>query len=44
MDGVQCSQNGIWNPEQWIIATAYVSQSDASTLPLALQGNYMGDV
>ena len=44
MDGVQCSQYGIWNPEQGIIATAYVSQSDASTLPLALQGNYMGDV
>lgn len=44
MDGVQCSQNGIWNPEQGIIATAYVSQSDASTLSLALQGNYMGDV
>ena len=25
MNGVKCSENGIWNPEQWIIATTYVS-------------------
>lgn len=44
MNGVKCSENGIWNPEQWIIATTYVPQSDASTLPLALQSNDMGEV